>query len=208
MIEILRKKIEEEGDTPIEIKIKHLLEEYGPIMAFEIRRFNDDLYNEEKKPKNTPPIKGIPIIILSGFDELEIFNETHIQNMNKKVKDINEAEKILRLQPGYYFDSVLRNFFNECKFKAPEEGTNEYSSFLAYLKLFFHANGSSGWQDLWQSEANNNQPEANNNHPIALFILAPKRVQDPLAKTDGRRDYVERNTLGIFNPENIFNLRK
>jgi hypothetical protein len=190
MIEILRKKIKEQGDTPIEIKIKHLLEEYGPIIAFEIRRFNDDLYNEEKKPKNTPPIKGIPIIILSGFDELEIFNKEHIGNMNERLKDINNAEKILGLEPGYYFDSVLRNFFNECKinhYKAPKEGTDKYSSFLAYLKLFFHANGSTNWQDFWESR-----------FPVALFILAPKRVQDSLAKTDRRRDYVERNGLGIF----------
>jgi len=185
MIEILREKIKEQGDTPIEIKIKHLLEKYGPIIAFEIRRFNDDLYNEKKKPKNTPPIKGIPIIILSGFDELEIFNEEHIENMKERLKDINNAEKILGLKPGYYFDSVLRNFFNQCQFKTPEEN-NSYLNFLAYLKLFFHVNGS-GWQDFWESR-----------FPVALFILAPKRVQDSLAKHDRRGDYVVRNGLGIF----------
>jgi len=66
--------------------------------------------------------------------------------------------------------------------------------FLAHLNLFFYTNGSTSWQVFWEV-----------NPPVALFILAPKRVQDPLAKTDGRRDYIIRNTLGIFNPENIFN---
>jgi len=32
-----------------------------------------------------------------------------------------------------------------------------------------------------------------------------KRIQDPLVKTDGGSDYIIINTLGIFNPENIFN---
>jgi len=54
--------------------------------------------------------------------------------------------------------------------------------------------GFAGWQDFWEAS-----------FPIALLILAAKRIQDPLAKTDGGSNYIIRNTLGIFNPENIFN---
>jgi len=197
MIEILRKKIEEEGNTLIEIEIKDLLEKYGPILSLETRGFNNDLFNEGKKPKNTSPINSTPVIILYGFDKLKIFNKTHIQNMSKKIENINHARKVIGLNDSGKTSSELRNFFNECKinnYKAPEEGTDKYSSFLAYLKLFFHVNGSSGWQDFWESR-----------FPVALFILAPKRIQNSLAQTDGGSDYITRNTLGIFNPENIFN---